>query len=230
MHLVNTEFLLELSNKTSAVLDANRTLWLPEHDILVISDLHIGKAQHFRKHGIPIPMEAALRNLELFSASIVKRKPKQLILLGDLFHSTLNNEWELLITAINRLQSIHNFDIILTVGNHDILSEEDYQQLSLRCLPWYDVGELRFVHEPSNGQILPNSITICGHLHPGVTITGKAKNRIKLPCFGLSNCCLYMPSFGNLTGAISMEWPKDARTWAILNSEFLQEIKTENRL
>ena len=211
-------------------MGADRTLWLPNHEILVISDLHIGKAQHFRKHGIPIPMEAAFKNLELFKIAVLKRKPKQLILLGDLFHSRLNSEWPLFVDLISSLRQEIHFDIILTIGNHDILSSQDYLEISAHCVPFYEVDDLYFIHEPITTTKNESNLTVCGHLHPGVIVKGKARSKIKLPCFGLQNQCLIMPSFGNLTGSININWQEDSRTWAILNNTTIQEIRSENRL
>jgi DNA ligase-associated metallophosphoesterase len=227
---VQANFLLQTNNGSAVIMGADRTLWLPNYEILVISDLHIGKAQHFRKHGIPIPMEAAFKNLELFKIAVLKRRPKQLILLGDLFHSRLNSEWPLFVDLISSLRQEFYFDIVLTIGNHDILSSQDYLEISAHCVPFYEVDELYFIHEPITTTKNESNLIVCGHLHPGVIVKGKARSKIKLPCFGLQNQCLIMPSFGNLTGSININWQEDSRTWAILNNTTIQEIRSENRL
>lgn len=229
MHSVSADFLLYTNKNTALLLSADRTLWLPDHEILVISDLHIGKAQHFRKHGIPLPLEAANKNFELFKIVVLKRKPKKIIFLGDLFHSRLNSEWLQFVHVILALREALDFDIVLTIGNHDILSPQDYQEISAHCVPFFEVGDLFFIHEPPDIVNETDKLTICGHLHPGVTIKGKARSKVKLPCFGLQNHCLIMPSFGNLTGSMNVNWPEDSRTWAIIGDSMIKEVGKESR-
>ncbi len=43
---------------TSLQLLPQKALFLPEESILVLGDLHLGKAMHFRKAGIIIPRPA----------------------------------------------------------------------------------------------------------------------------------------------------------------------------
>lgn len=230
MHPVNADFLLTTNKNTALLLGADRTIWLPNHEILIISDLHIGKTQHFRKHGIPIPLEAANKNLELFKIAVLKRKPKKIVFLGDLFHSRLNSEWSLFVNMIISLREEFDFDIVLTIGNHDILSPQNYAEIEALCVPYYEVNDLYFIHEPPDVYVYNDKLTICGHLHPGVIIKGKARSKIKLPCFGLQNQCLIMPSFGNLTGSVSVNWQDDSRTWAIVNNTTITEIRRDSRL
>lgn len=136
---MSADFLLYTNKNTALLLSADRTLWLPDHEILVISDLHIGKAQHFRKHGIPLPLEAANKNFELFKIAVLKRKPKKIIFLGDLFHSRLNSEWLQFVHVILALREALDFDIVLTIGNHDILSPriiKKFQHIAFPSLRW----------------------------------------------------------------------------------------------
>ena len=74
-------------------LDKTGAIFWKEKDTLLLADIHLGKVGHFRKSGIPVPRKAQgvfyekisrLKNLLNFS---------QIIFLGDLFHSSLNNEW-----------------------------------------------------------------------------------------------------------------------------------------
>ena len=62
-----------------------RTLWL--------SDLHLGKAAHFRPHGVPSGSEPTLATLHRLRAQLQALQPAGVLLLGDLFHSDINREW-----------------------------------------------------------------------------------------------------------------------------------------
>ncbi|NIT59093.1 MAG: metallophosphoesterase, partial [Aliifodinibius sp.] len=60
----------------------------------MIADLHLGKSGHFRKSGIAVPEEVAQSNLNKLDDILELTSPEHLIILGDLFHSNINNEWK----------------------------------------------------------------------------------------------------------------------------------------
>ena len=75
------------------ILDPSGALYWPSKDALLIADLHLGKIHHFRKHGHPIPSVVSLQNFLKLNRVLWKFKPKEVIFLGDLFHSTINKDW-----------------------------------------------------------------------------------------------------------------------------------------
>ena len=229
MHRVDNEILIKIDHIPRLILDSNRTLWLPEQKTLVISDLHIGKVQHFRKHGIPLPLIAATKNIELLKNAIQKRNPSRIILLGDLFHSYYNSEWKFFEDALREVQIQSKFEIILTVGNHDILPKHLYDAVEINSFPNFELDGIYFTHEPPEIELPEKSLVVCGHLHPGVTVVGKAKNKLKFPCFGFSDNRLYMPSFGNLTGSVSIDWSDKAKIYAIVDPQRILEINPIHR-
>jgi metallophosphoesterase superfamily enzyme len=100
---------------------------LPEHAIiwrntntLIVSDLHLGKGGHFRKNGVAMPIEVNLENLWKLSGLLLDHKPERLLLLGDLFHSSFNKEWDQFADVLANFPEI---ETVLVRGNHDILPE-----------------------------------------------------------------------------------------------------------
>ena len=49
---------LELLNQ-ELTLDASKAFYWHEERALVLADVHLGKAGHFRKHGVPIPRQVS---------------------------------------------------------------------------------------------------------------------------------------------------------------------------
>lgn len=185
-----TTFLLE--NQT-LVIDALRALFWKEERTLILSDLHLGKAGHFRKNGIPIPKQVHASDLDRLNLLIRKYQPQAIIFLGDLFHSEHNDEWEDFIywSAQNR-----SLRLVLIKGNHDVLCPETYEKTGMEILSDLVMGPFHFSHEPSPSAYY----NLAGHIHPGVKLQGRARQGVKLPCFLFSKKSGLFPAFGSFTG------------------------------
>ncbi len=194
-----------------------KAVWINEWAVLLIADLHFGKASHFRKSGIPISEKVHDQDYQTLTTLISKYSPKQVYFLGDLFHSSWNEEWEKLLRFLGLFPatSFH-----LVVGNHDILPIEKYQnsRLVVHSHP-VTLGNLLFSHEP----ISPPSgfLTICGHIHPGILLKGRAKQKVLIPCFHYSENVLVLPSFGNFTGLAPIKRQKKDMIWGITEDRLI---------
>ena len=73
------------------VLDASGALYWPAQKAVILSDIHLGKVAHFRKHGTALPTEAQYENYHRLTKLIECYKPQQMLIIGDLFHSTINS-------------------------------------------------------------------------------------------------------------------------------------------
>jgi len=175
-------------------LSVMKCLWWRAEKSLLLSDIHLGKAAHFRKHALPLPGNAHSSDYTRLAEVIHHYKPERIIVLGDLFHSEMNDEWSRFITFANRHEQI---TWTLVGGNHDILNDTAYREAGLEYFDeTLDFHGLVLRHHPSDD----NRASICGHLHPGVIINGKGRQRLRLPCFYLSGKQLVLPAFGALTG------------------------------
>jgi DNA ligase-associated metallophosphoesterase len=193
------------------MLPEKALLWTSKK-ILLISDLHLGKINHFRKAGIPVPTKANDRNWESILHLIETTKPTRVIFLGDLFHSHYNEEWEVL------RQLIRNFPIVsfeLVVGNHDILSDNQYARNNLK-LHRDRLLEKPFVfsHHPME-EIEDDGYNLAGHIHPGVLLQGKGKQAVTLPCFYFGERQGILPAFGSFTGLARIQPKKEDRIFVI---------------
>jgi len=170
---------------------------LPEHEALLIADVHLGKVSHFRKAGMAIPAAAAQKNLEMLKALLHKYETKRVLFMGDLFHSDLNAEWIHFRSLLDQF-SQRSFELI--GGNHDVLHPDSYKRAGLLYHKNYLLlGKLRLIHEPQT-QHLEAYYDLCGHLHPGYRLSGKGKQALTLPCFWMSKHTCVLPAFGHFTG------------------------------
>lgn len=176
-----------------------RAVYRPEKQQLIISDVHLGKAAHFRKEGLALPSHSAMRDIDKLDHLLRKWKPASVIILGDLFHSFVNKEW-LLFKALLLDHSYIRF--ILVEGNHDLLSIEEYDIVNFFTSDLLIDEHFIFSHHPVEN--LPK-LNICGHIHPGVRISGPARQSERLSCFYLNKTHFILPAFGYLTGLQLLE-------------------------
>lgn len=195
-----------------------RALWIEHMQTLLIADLHFGKAAHFRKSGVPIPELVHDNDLLRLEQLHEEFRPVHTYFLGDLFHSDWNGQWELFNEF---LTSIEGTEFHLIKGNHDILRPESYRQsiLTFHENP-LTLGPFLLSHEPM--EMVPSGmLNICGHIHPGVRLAGKARQSVMLPCFCQTPSHLLLPAFGNFTGLARIRAKASDRLWAIANEKII---------
>lgn len=201
------------------ILDASGACYMPEYKSLILSDFHVGKVQHFRKHGIAVPVAAARANLSKLEFVIAKYQPEKLIFLGDLFHSDLNSEIQLL----QQLRAIYpRLEMLLVPGNHDVHSLQTQAGLFALTPLQYHLGGMIFQHLPPNEPV--DVPTVYGHLHPAIILQSKGRQKLRLACFAFTEHTAVLPSFGLFTGKANL--PKEEK-WnhvMVLSKEGIQNI------
>ncbi|HUH74103.1 MAG TPA: ligase-associated DNA damage response endonuclease PdeM [Chitinophagales bacterium] len=171
-----------------------RALFWEAEKILILSDLHVGKAAHFRKSGIAVSSDILLNDLKNLEQLIHHFQPEKILIVGDLFHAGYNSDLE----VFKQWRLNFTQDFILIAGNHDRLKYQQYDQLGIIIVPTsVEIGPFTFVHHPSN--IEENQFYISGHIHPGCILQGK-NERIRLPCFAVSAQQIILPAFSKFTG------------------------------
>ncbi|MBS1495724.1 MAG: ligase-associated DNA damage response endonuclease PdeM [Bacteroidetes bacterium] len=209
-HLLNNTFLL----------NADRTIYWQEEKTLILSDLHFGKSGHFRKSGIGIPQNIFKEDMQRLFAAVQFFNPLQIIIVGDFFHSDINKEANFFLKWRNDFEHL---TIHLIRGNHDVLQKQWYQQASL--ILHQDIfiqNNFCFVHDINDITEKDDRYCFCGHLHPGISIRGKAKQTIHLPCFYFTKKYAVLPAFGNFTGSVSIRPLKGEQVYAIAENNVIK--------
>lgn len=188
--------------KEPVVLLPEKALWLPALKSLVVADVHWGKIDHFRKAGIPVPQKGNDRNAETLVSMLNIFKPGRVIFLGDLFHSVYNDGWETFGQVRNAFLPCA-FELV--VGNHDILSERQYERHKIQLHKEHlQLKDLLLTHEPLE-EIPAGVFNVAGHIHPGANLRGRGRQSVTLPCFFVrSNQCI-LPAFGAFTGLATIQ-------------------------
>ncbi|WP_020569329.1 ligase-associated DNA damage response endonuclease PdeM [Neolewinella persica] len=200
-------------------LHPNKAIFWENKKILFIADLHLGKAAHFRKKGIAAPPALFEQNIQNLRQLITHFHPVRVLILGDLFHSTLNIIWNKFEAFLLQFSEV-SFELVK--GNHDILPEQVYADSILTLhQPPIIIEPFILSHYPL--ETVPEGLyNLYGHLHPGVLLEGMGKQLLKLPCFYLEPTQAVLPAFGAFTGLALVQPQKGDRVFVVLEDEVLE--------
>ncbi len=201
------------------LLHPQKALFWMEQRALVLADAHFGKGRHFRKNGIPVPQMQAEVDYDRFIGLLLEFKPAQVIFLGDLFHSSYNEEW----TSFSEIiQKFHTTQFILVKGNHDILKPAIYEAAGIivKEEPW-KLGPFALCHHPLEQH--QTEYAIGGHLHPGVLLKGVSHQRLRLPCFYFGKTQAVLPAFGSFTGLHLVQPETESRVFVIGDGQVFEK-------
>ncbi|NND78098.1 MAG: ligase-associated DNA damage response endonuclease PdeM [Flavobacteriales bacterium] len=190
-------------------------IWIKSTLTVILSDLHLGKTYHFRKNGFAVPKDLAAKNIRQLHEIIEKHHPRELLILGDLFHSDHNAEWEDF-KALRYHYS--NTDFVLVRGNHDTFPEEEYKKANMAVYDELDRGQVLFSHEPIDTE----QFNVYGHIHPAVRLRGFALKSLRLPCFYISKNEIILPAFGAFTGTHVLKANSRSKVFAIAEGKIFQ--------
>ncbi|WP_417352764.1 ligase-associated DNA damage response endonuclease PdeM [Flavobacterium alkalisoli] len=188
---------IEITNKTFILHNTGALYWT-DKKMLLLSDVHLGKVSHFRKHGSAIPNNAILQNFKKLDAVVKHFEPESICFLGDLFHSSLNKEWILFEQWVNNT----GIPLILIAGNHDIISPHKYEELNIAIHSEWILDSFLLTHHPENREGFFN---LSGHVHPAVRLQGMGRQFLRLPCFFRNKNQMILPAFGEFTGTYIIE-------------------------
>lgn len=215
-------FYIEICKQDLWLLPEKATFW-PAQKMLIISDAHLGKAGHFRKAGIAIPQSVFLHDVQKLFSLIQTTHCETLLVSGDFFHSVENKELDLFRKWRNDFPFLN---IQLVMGNHDILPEKLYAQAGIECIEHVLFTEpFFFIHDCEEMSDSTNGYGFCGHIHPGVRISSKAKQTMVLPCFHFTKKYCIMPAFSAFAGSVPVKKNKGDRIVAIAKNSLI-EINT----
>ncbi len=174
-------------------------LWWPEENLLVVSDLHLGKSDRIaRRGGASLPAYDTRDTLNRLAADLALTHARTMVCLGDSFDDletidTLPKEerqWIMRLQAGRRwvwIEGTHNAGPVEFGGAH------------LAELP---LSPLTFRHIAQNGA----SGEISGHYHPKATATIKGRTLTR-PAFLIDSNRVILPAYGTYSDDLKNDMP-----------------------
>lgn len=196
-------------------------VWNPMQEVLWVADVHLGKASSYRRLGQPVPQGTTTQTLDQLSNDLQTRPSKQLIVLGDFLHGPLVHQSVSTLAAIDHWRAQHrHLKITLIRGNHDDRAGDPPAGLGIEVVdePFMFEAIACCHHDEGAGTALAAfnaRFTMSGHLHPVVTLQGRARERLRLACFVVGQKRLVLPAYGAFTGGHPYSPASDERLYVI---------------
>jgi DNA ligase-associated metallophosphoesterase len=175
-----------------------KAAYLAERKLLLVADAHFGKAMSFRRLGVPVPQGSTADNLAALSALVERLDVRHIVFLGDLLHSA-HAQSAMTQAAVATWREAHcDLQLTLVRGNHDDHAGDPPAALGIEVVDEpLRLGPWALCHHP---QVRSDGYVLAGHLHPCVTVQGRARERLRLPCFWFGEQVGVLPAFGAFTG------------------------------
>jgi DNA ligase-associated metallophosphoesterase len=187
LHVVGEELLL---------LPQKAAYW-PRAQMLVVADIHFGKAASFRALGVPVPAGTTSANLLALDGLLALHPVRHILFLGDFLHAKAAHAPATLAALLAWRRRHPQLLLTLVRGNHDARAGDPPPQLEIDVVDEpYLVGPFAFCHHPD---VLSAAYVMAGHVHPVYRLRAGWESLL-LPSFLASPQRMVLPSFGAFTG------------------------------
>jgi DNA ligase-associated metallophosphoesterase len=187
---------IEVAGERLVLLPQKAVYW-PRQEMLIIADIHFGKAAAFRAHGIPVPRGTTSENLDALDVLIAATGATHVLFLGDFLHARASHASATQAAMLAWRLRHRELALTLVRGNHDKHAGDPAGSLGIDLVdePW-TVGPLSFCHHPD---LDAPGYVLAGHVHPAYVLATRF-DALRLPCFVVGETHMILPSFGSFTG------------------------------
>lgn len=201
-------------------LHGERLLSWPREKILMVADMHLGKAETFRHHGMWLPSEAQEGDLATLARVASTHGLEHVVFLGDFVHARAGVTEEV-VRVFENWRTAFAGEITILIGNHDrpLLKRwpEEWSFAGLR--DELRIRDFTLTHDPPAAT--DGSFTWCGHIHPKLSLR-KGAESLYLPGFVIAKDVGYVPAFSSLAGGAEFPLKKGNRYFATTGLSVLE--------
>lgn len=187
---------VELAGERVLLLPQKALYW-PRENMLVIADIHFGKAASFRALGVPVPGGTTRANLDLLDELVALHGARHLLFLGDFLHAKAAHA-EATVAAMHAWRMSHPaLKLTVVRGNHDLHAGDPPARLAIDMVDEpHPHNPFAFCHHPD---LLAPGYLMAGHVHPVYRLRAGWES-LRLPCFLAGEGRIVLPAFGAFTG------------------------------
>ncbi|WP_313088104.1 ligase-associated DNA damage response endonuclease PdeM [Pseudomonas sp.] len=199
--------------QTELWLLADKAIYWPSEQALLVADIHLGKAAAYRRLGQPVPHGTTQANLQRLDALLARYPCRQLVFLGDFLHAPESRTTAILAQLHEWRSRYTALAITLIRGNHDRRAGDPPDTLGMHTVPEpLLLGPFALQHEPDPH---PTHHVLAGHLHPAFRLTGRGRQSLRLPCFCIGERVSLLPAFGSFTGMMEVDADPGRRLYVV---------------
>jgi DNA ligase-associated metallophosphoesterase len=181
----------------TVLLLPEKALYWPAQKMLIVADIHFGKAAAFRALGVPVPRGTTTENLTGLDALVDAHGAEHIVFLGDFLHARAAHASATQQAMLAWRERRSGLRLTLVRGNHDRHAGDPAAQLGIALVDEpYEIGPFAFCHHPD---IDTPGYALAGHIHP-VYVLATRFDALRLPCFVVGSERMILPSFGSFTG------------------------------
>ena len=198
---------------------AERAVFWPRESMLLVADVHFGKAAAFRAASIPVPRGTTTSDLARLDALLLTTRARRLTVLGDVLHAREGRHPETMAAVALWRERHRSAEMILVRGNHDRGAGDPPAAFGMECVNSLAIPPFHMVHDVRSGG---GGYTLSGHTHPAVEVRGRGRQKARLPCFVFGEHGGVLPAFGSFTGSHGIEPAPGERVFAVAGSEIME--------
>jgi DNA ligase-associated metallophosphoesterase len=187
---------IEVAGETLVLLPEKALYW-PRRKMLVVADIHFGKAASFRALGVPVPRGTTSQNLAALDALMAMHDVGHIVFLGDFLHARAAHAAATLAAMLAWRLRHPSLALTLVRGNHDRHAGDPAAALAIELVDEpHTIGPFSFCHHPD---VDAPGYALAGHIHPSYLLATRF-DALRLPCFVVGQSRMILPSFGAFTG------------------------------
>jgi DNA ligase-associated metallophosphoesterase len=201
-------------------LHAERALFWRRERTLFVADVHLGKAAAFRAGGVALPRGTTSSDLARLASLVARTGAQRLVVLGDFIHAA-DARVDAIDSAFRGWRETHrSLHVTIVRGNHDLRAGDPPPDWNVQVVDApHPLAPFLACHEPD---VPRTGYALCGHVHPGVLLAGRAGDSVRLPCFVIGRRHALLPAFGAFTGLALVRPREDERIVAIASSRLFE--------
>lgn len=209
---------IEIAGEALTLLP-ERALYWSRRDMLIVADMHWGKAATFRAAGLALPEGNMGSDLARLDQALQRSGARQLILLGDLLHARAGRTDIVLAQMASWRARWRDLAITLVRGNHDRRAGDPPPTMDIPCVDEpFALEPFVLCHHPQQS---PLGYVLAGHLHPAVQLRGAGRQQMRLACFWFGTHSAVLPAFGSFTGSALISPVLGDRVFALAGDEIV---------
>ncbi|WP_151631989.1 ligase-associated DNA damage response endonuclease PdeM [Noviherbaspirillum aerium] len=210
---------IDIAGETLQLLP-QRALYWPARRMLMIADIHFGKAAAFRARGVPVPHGTTAQNLALIESLLQAHAVEHIVFLGDFLHSRAV-QGSASLQAMLQWRAAHAaLQLTLVRGNHDAHAGDPPAALRMEVVDEpFRIGPFACCHHP---EPRADAYVLAGHVHPVFRLSAGGDS-LRLPCFLFGQRCAVLPSFGAFTGGYPVT-PKEGERLFVAADDAVFEV------